>query len=106
MESISDILRRLKDPRIGFVSITEVEVSPDLRHARVFVSVMGDANERKEALTGLNNASGFVRHELSNSIRLRHIPDIHFRLDDSLERGAHLISLINQVNKADEEKNP
>ncbi|HEY4002924.1 MAG TPA: 30S ribosome-binding factor RbfA [Candidatus Xenobia bacterium] len=106
MEATSDIIRRLKDPRIGFVSVTEVEVSADLRHARIFVSVLGTEDERKAALDGLQAAAGFVRHELSQSVRLRHIPDVHFRLDQSLEHGAHIIDLINKANESSNAGSP
>ncbi|MHB2020947.1 MAG: 30S ribosome-binding factor RbfA [Candidatus Xenobia bacterium] len=104
-EVTSEIIRRIKDPRVGFVSVTDVEVSPDLRHAKVFVSVLGDKTERKDTLEALQNASGFVRHELSQSVQLRHIPALHFHLDESLEHGQHIISLLNQV-KAKEEGEP
>ncbi len=102
LEATSDIIRRLKDPRVGFVSVTEVEVSPDLRHARIYVSVMGNEEERQGTLEALNKASGFVRHALSEQVRLRHIPDVHFRLDQSLEHGAHIIDLINKANRPTE----
>lgn len=96
---LSDLLRtRLKDPRVGFASITGVEVSADLRHAKVFVSVMGDEQEQRATLAALEHAAGFLRHELAQRLTVRHTPEIVFRLDQSIARGAHVIDLINQVS--------
>lgn len=96
---LSDLIRtRMKDPRIGFASITDVDLSADLRHAKVFVSVMGDAQEQRATLDALNHASGFLRHELAQRLTVRHTPDIAFRLDESIARGAHVLDLINQVS--------
>ena len=94
---LSDLLRmRLKDPRIGFASITHVEVSGDLRHAKVFVSVMGNAEEQAESMKGLKHAAGFLRHELASRITLRYMPELVFKLDTSIEQGAHVLELIRQ----------
>ena len=97
---ISDLLRtRVKDPRVGFASITRVEVSGDLRHAKVFVSVMGNAEEQKETMKGLKNASGFLRHELASRLTLRYMPELIFKLDHSIEEGARVLELIQQVEQ-------
>ena len=99
---LSDLIRtRMKDPRIGFASITDVEVSADLRHAKVFVSVLGDAMEQSATLSTLSHASGFLRHELAQRLTIRYTPDITFRLDESIARGVHMIDLINRVSKGD-----
>ena len=96
---LSDLIRmRMKDPRIGFASITDVDLSADLRHAKVFVSVMGEPEEQRATLAGLNHATGYLRHELAQRLTVRHTPDITFRLDESIARGAHLLDLINQVS--------
>jgi len=96
---LSDLLRtRLKDPRVGFASITAVDLSADLRHAKVFVSVMGDEQEQHATLAALHHASGYLRHELAQRLTVRHTPDISFRLDQSIAHGAHLLELINQVS--------
>jgi len=101
---ISDILRHeLKDPRIGFVSITEVELSSDLRQAKVYCSVLGEPEEKRKALQGLRSATGFVRAEVAHRIRLRHAPDLVFLLDDSIERGVRVVSL---MTKLSEEEGP
>jgi ribosome-binding factor A len=102
-QELSDLIRtRMKDPRIGFASITDVEVSSDLRHAKVFVSVMGNEQERHATLTALSHASGFLRHELAQRLTIRYTPEIVFRLDESIAQGVHLIDLINQVNASDD----
>ncbi|GHO83043.1 ribosome-binding factor A [Dictyobacter formicarum] len=99
---LSELIRtRLKDPRVGFASITRVEVSGDLRHAKVFVSVMGTPEEQKETMSGLKNASGFLRHELASRLTLRYMPELSFKLDTSIEEGARILSLINQVEQED-----
>ncbi len=99
-QEISGLLQhQVKDPRLGnFVTITEVSTSPDLRYAKVFVSCLGDEAEKKETLSILAAASGFFRKELANRLKLRYIPELSFRWDDSIERGAHLQELIDKVN--------
>jgi ribosome-binding factor A len=101
---ISDlILREIKDPRIGFVSITEVEVSADLKHAKVFVSVLGSESERKASIAGLKSATGFVRREIGERLRLKYVPELIFLYDNSIERGAHILELIDSlVEKKDD----
>lgn len=96
---ISVILQRqVKDPRLaGFLSITEVAVSPDLRYARVYVSIMGSESEKKETLSGLSAAAGFLRHELRQRLTLRRIPELDFHQDDSIERGAHLLDMLRRL---------
>ncbi|MDI6871588.1 MAG: 30S ribosome-binding factor RbfA [Bacillota bacterium] len=94
---ISAILRKMKDPRVGFVSVTEVEVSPDLRHLKVFVSILGREEERERTMAALEHARGFVRTELGNRIRLRHTPEVVFKYDPSLERGSRVVELLSQI---------
>lgn len=102
---ISTILKRkVNDPRIGFVSITDVTVSPDLEFAKVYVSIMGDETEKLKTLEGLNSAKGFIRGELGHAIELRLVPDIKFIRDDSIERGSRILNLINNLN-AEVQKN-
>jgi len=98
-QEISALLQRqVKDPRLGnFVAITEVSTSPDLKYAKVFVSCIGGKGERQEILSALTGASGFFRNELTRRLRLRHIPELNFQWDDSIERGAHLLELIDTV---------
>jgi len=102
---LSDLLRtRVKDPRVGFASITHVDVSGDLRHAKIYVSVMGTPEEQEETMKGLRNANGFLRHELAQRLTLRYMPELNFRLDTSIEEGSRILGLINQVEREDKEK--
>ncbi|MFH1453301.1 MAG: 30S ribosome-binding factor RbfA [Armatimonadota bacterium] len=97
-QEISDIILKLKDPRIGFVSITEVDTSADLRHAKVFISILGTEEEKKKSLEGLNSACGFIRHELMSRIKIRNIPGVSFVYDNSIERGTRILNLINKIS--------
>lgn len=102
---LSELMRtRVKDPRVGFASITRVEVSGDLRHAKVYVSVMGTPEEQKATMKGLSNAAGYLRHELATRITLRYMPELAFKLDTSIEEGARILELIKQVSQEDQER--
>lgn len=99
-DELSQIIQQqLKDPRIGFVSITDVEVSEDLRHARVFVSVLGDDEAKEQTMAGLHSAQGFIRSEVARRMRTRYTPEIVFNLDQSIERGTRVVTLIRDVTK-------
>jgi ribosome-binding factor A len=91
------IAKDLADPRIGFVTITDVETSPDLRHARVWVSVIGTRAEVEASLRSLEQAVGFIRRELGHRLRIRRIPELHLRLDDSAERGTRVLKLLEEL---------
>ena len=91
------IRAEIKDPRLGMLTIQSVEVSRDLSHARVFVSVMGDDEAREQTLAVLSRAAGFLRRLLGREMRLRVIPQLHFQRDDSLDRGLYMSSLIDQA---------
>ena len=96
---VSDLmLRGLKDPRIGFASVTEVRVSPDLRHARVYISVLGDDSKVRSALAGLRSASGYIQRELGSRLRLRYTPKLTFIHDESIERAAHMDELFRKLH--------
>ena len=88
------IAREVADPRIGFATITSVETTPDLRHAKVWVSVIGQPAERDAALAALRHAMPFIRHELGGRLRIRRIPDLHVQLDDTAERGTRILRLL------------
>ena len=97
-EEISQLIRvELKDPRIGFVTLTSVDVAGDLAHAKVYVSVLGTEDEGKASLEALNRAAGFVRTEIGKRIRLRHVPAIVFKYDPSIQHGAHISKLLRNV---------
>jgi len=103
-EEISDIIRReVKQPGIGFLTITSVEVSPDLHYAKVFVSILGDDGEKKRSLRALQSAAGFIRSALGHRIRLRHVPELSFKLDTSMEYGNKIQKLLKQVNEGERE---
>jgi ribosome-binding factor A len=103
-KEISDlILRGIKDPRIGFVSITEVELSPDLRYAKVFISVLGSESERKATIAGFRSATGFIRREIGNRLRLKYVPELSIIYDNSIEHGSRILELIDSVTEKEHE---
>jgi ribosome-binding factor A len=89
----------LKDPRVGFVTVTEVRTSPDLRQARVFVSVFGTADEKAATLEGLRSAHGIMQARIARELRLKRTPALEFALDETAERAARLEALIEDVTK-------
>lgn len=106
-QDISQLIREdLKDPRIGFVTVTSVDVADDLGHAKVYVSVLGSEEEGKASLDALNRAAGYVRSEIGKRVRLRHVPEIVFKYDPSIQHGAHIAKLLRDVgtsNAVDED---
>lgn len=100
------LMSGIKDDRVGagMVSITDVDVSGDLQHAKIFVSIYGTDEARAETMEGLQAATGFVRSELGQRIRLRRTPEILFKEDRSVERGTRVLSLINQISREREDK--
>jgi len=104
-KEISDLLReQINDPRLtSLISITKVETSPDLKHSRVFISTLGDQVNKNEILQGFTAASGFLRRQLANRLELRYTPELSFHLDDSIEHGAKILKLIEQVSSEDTE---
>lgn len=93
------ISRDMKDRRVGFVTVTGVQVSPDLRHARIFISLMGSESEKKETLEALNRANGWVRHELGQRIRMKYLPEIVFLTDTSQDYGERIDRLIDEIRE-------
>ena len=94
------IAGELKDPRIGFVTVTRVTVTPDLRQARIFVGVLGAERQRAATLTGLRQASGFLRRALGQRLRLRHTPELTFQYDEGLEASDRVARLLEEVRAA------
>ena len=92
------VAQDLKDPRVGFVTVTDVKTSPDLRHARVYVSVLGTSEEREASLEGLRSAHGWLQSRVAGELHLKNTPELHFVLDDTAERAFRLEALL-----ADEE---
>lgn len=101
-QEIGAILTRdVQDPRIGFVTITDVETAPDLSTARVWVSIIGQPDERAKTMRALERAMPFVRHELGSRIRLRRIPELHVRADDTAERGTRVLRLLAELESGE-----
>ncbi|MBC7326514.1 30S ribosome-binding factor RbfA [bacterium] len=101
IEELSNIIHsKVRDPRLGFITITDVEISPDLEHAKVFVSVLEGGEVAQRTLEGLENAAGFIRYELKKNIKnLRTFPVLSFHLDDSLRRGSEVIEALRKLHK-------
>jgi ribosome-binding factor A len=93
------ISRKIKDPRIGFVTVTDVQVTGDLQQAKVFISVLGDEEQRQNTLKGLAKAKGFIRSEIGQRIRLRKTPEIIFEFDESIDYGNRIESLLHEIQK-------
>jgi len=102
---MSTLLRDIKDPRVqqGMISVTAVDTTSDLRHAKVFLSVFGLQSE-KEFMKGLKSASGYLRHELGQSLSLRYTPELQFELDKSIEHGSRINTILNELEIPEEEE--
>ncbi|NLV91168.1 MAG: 30S ribosome-binding factor RbfA [Firmicutes bacterium] len=99
---LGDIIQKLKDPRIGFTTVTDVEVSSDLRHVKAYVSVYGTDEAKEATMKALNHAKGHVRTEIGKRVRLHHTPEIMFVFDSSLEYGARINELLRTIRTEDE----
>lgn len=103
-EEISRLLiKGVKDPRVGFVTVTGVKVTDDLHLATIYFSIIGTEAERKDAEAGLNSARGFLRREVGKVLKMRYIPDILFKYDQSIVYGSHIESILKQIHDAEEE---
>jgi len=101
LKEISEILGRgLKDPRVGFVTLTSVDVTADLSIAKVYYTVIGDDKSRKETATGLEKATPYIRRQLAQRMRMRHTPELIFKYDQSVEYGNHIDSLLKDIEDA------
>lgn len=99
-KELGDIITtKLKDPRIGFVTVTDVEVTGDLQQATIYISVLGTEQEKEDTLLGLTKAKGFVRSEIGNRIRLRKTPELAFEYDEALEYGNHIESILRDLKE-------
>jgi ribosome-binding factor A len=99
-QEVSSLLeKQIQDPRLSsLISITGVSITEDLRHVRVYVSVLGDEETRAQALAGFHAASGFIRREVSTNLRMRHAPEFSFIYDDSIERGSAVLDMLEKLN--------
>ncbi|RDU38590.1 30S ribosome-binding factor RbfA [Neobacillus piezotolerans] len=103
-KELSEIIgRKIKDPRIGFVTVTDVHVTGDLQQATVYISVLGDEEQRENTLKGLAKAKGFIRSEIGNRIRLRKTPEIVFEFDESIDYGNRIETLLTKIHNEDKQ---
>ncbi len=93
------LTQKVKDPRIGFVTVTDVEISPDLQESKVFISIFGDEEEKEQTLVGLAKSKGFIRSEIGKRIRLRKVPEINFEIDETIEYGNKIERIIRDLNR-------
>ena len=105
-KEVSEIIRsELKDPRIGIItSVLKTETTNDLKYCKIFISILGDDEKKKETLEGLKNASGFIRKQVAERINLRNTPELKFILDDSLEYSFKISKIIDDINNSDNNK--
>lgn len=105
LKELSNIIRsEIKDPRINpMTSVVSVEVAPDLKTCKAYISVLGDEKSQKDTITGLKSAEGYIRRELARTVNLRNTPEIKFILDQSIEYGINMSKLIDEVTKKDDE---
>ncbi len=96
------LIQEVKDPGIHFVTVTGVETADDLRHVKIFVSILGDEKTRQESMDGLERAKGFLRGELGRRLQLRYTPEIQFRLDKSLDHAMKIKGILNQIKSSEE----
>ena len=95
------VTKEIKDPRVGFVTVTAVDTASDLRHAKVFISVLGDDGVRQRSLDGLRSAHGFLQRRVADELRIKHTPTLEFLYDDSLDRGLRIEALLQQQQDED-----
>ena len=98
------IAEDLKDPRVGFVTVTSVDTSPDLRHAHVYVTVLGDETVRAEAMAGLNSAAGYLQTAIGRELRMKNTPNLDFRYDNSTDEGFRIADLIRENQREEEQR--
>jgi ribosome-binding factor A len=99
-EEVAKIVQQeLKDPRLGFITITKVELTRDLRFARIYFSVLGDPKDKQRALHGLNNSKGYIKGHLADRVKLKFMPDIAFKIDNSFEYTKHIYDLLEKLKK-------
>lgn len=106
-KSASQIINNeLKDPRVsGLISVTKVVVTKDLRNARIFLSIYGGENEKQKVFKGIKNAEGFIRKELARRVRMKFVPEISFKIDESIEYGIHIHKLLEEIHEQETDRN-
>lgn len=98
---LGEEIQNLKDPRVGFTTVTAVRITPDLRHARVFVSVLGSEDERRDTMAGLESAKPFLRTELGRQMRTKYLPELVFELDTGAEEAQRLDQILHRIHERD-----
>lgn len=103
IKEVSDIIQRhVKDPRIsGIISVTDIELSSDYKYAKIYISVYGSEEQKKQTLEAIQESTSYIRGEIGKRIRLRHTPEIEFKPDDSLERGSRITDLIDKISRGE-----
>ena len=95
---IADLIQQaVRDPRVGFVTVTEVRMSPDLKHARVYVSILGDEEQTAESFAALQGSRGFLKSQIGHRLKLRYVPQLRFVLDETLDKSARIESLLKET---------
>jgi ribosome-binding factor A len=97
-QEIAGLIRDMKDPRVGFTTVMDVRTSPDLRHARVYVSVLGDEEDKQATVAVLQGARGYLRARLGRDVTLKYLPELHFELDRTLEQAARIDALLDELD--------
>lgn len=100
-EILAEEVQRLKDPRIGFVTLTGVEVTPDLRRARIFYTVLGDEQQERATAAGLRSATSHLRQAVGRQVRLKVVPELEFRVDEAFERGRRIDELLERLHEGE-----
>ena len=103
LRELSDIVKRMKDPRVQFVNISDVELSQDMGYAKIFISLIGEEEDREECLAGMRNGLGFIRREIAQRLSLRYAPQLSIHYDETQERAARVNSLINSLGEERDE---
>lgn len=104
-QEVSDIIRReIKDPRLGFLTVTDAEITADLKHSKVYVTILGDEQERKQSMDVLKHAQHFIRQEFGKRVRMKILPDIQFFYDESVDRGVRIFELLEEIKRDDQEQ--
>ena len=104
-QEVSDIIRReIKDPRLGFLTVTDAAITADMRHAKIFVTILGDEQQRKQSMDVLKHAQRFIRNEFGKRVRMKTLPDIQFFYDEAVDRGVRIFELLEEIKRDEPEQ--
>jgi ribosome-binding factor A len=93
------IYKKINDPRIKFVTLTKIQVSSDLKYAKIYITILGDENHKKKCLKGLKNATNFIRGEIGRELEIRYVPEIHFIIDKEMEYQYKILNIVSEINR-------